>query len=98
MQFLHTVLYTFPEVWQGEFVLQSIASLVGDHFLFFVTLKCDLGATTCIQGETRCYSLFGVNRGLALNCKLYYNSEVVLHANKYNLATKNLQFKCSFPQ
>ena len=26
------------------------------------------------------------------------NSEVVLHANKYNLATTNLQFKCSFPQ
>ena len=51
MQFLHTVLYTFPEVWQGEFVLQSIASLVGDHFLFFVTLKCDLGATTCIYKE-----------------------------------------------
>ena len=44
--------------------------------------------------EIRCYSLFGLAEVIgSIN-----NSEVVLHANKYNLATTNLQFKCSFPQ
>ena len=30
---LHTVLYTFPKVLKGEFVLQSRASLLGDHLM-----------------------------------------------------------------
>lgn len=33
MHILHTLLYTFPEVLQREFVKQSRASLDGDHFL-----------------------------------------------------------------
>ena len=34
MNFLHIVFMQFLRCWQGEFVLQSKASLVGDHFLF----------------------------------------------------------------
>ena len=33
MHILHTALYTFPKV-QGEFVYQSKAYLVSDHFLY----------------------------------------------------------------
>ena len=35
MRILHTVLHTFLRCWQGEFVQQSRASLVGGHFLNF---------------------------------------------------------------
>ena len=35
MHILLTVLYTFLNVLKGEFVSQSRASLVGDHFLYF---------------------------------------------------------------
>ena len=31
---LHTTLYTSPKVLTGEFVYQSKASFVGDHFLY----------------------------------------------------------------
>ena len=34
MHILYTVLYTFLKMYRGEFVLQSKASLVGDHLLF----------------------------------------------------------------
>ena len=34
MNILHTVLYTFPKVLTGEFVNQSKASFIGDHFLY----------------------------------------------------------------
>ena len=38
MHILYSVLYKFPNCWQGEFVQQSRASLVGEHFLY----SCDL--------------------------------------------------------
>ena len=47
MHILHTVLYAFPEVLTRRIYLQSRASLVGDHFLYFrgLILVCDLGLT-----------------------------------------------------
>ena len=39
MHILHTVLCTFPEFYQGEFVKPSRASLVSDNFLYSRGLK-----------------------------------------------------------
>ena len=50
----------FLRCWQGEFVEQSIASLVGDHFLY----SCDPNVwfREILWGEIRFWSLSGVKR------------------------------------
>ena len=59
---LYTVLYTFPQCWQGEVVWQSWASFIGDHFLH----RCDtdiyvtLMSGVIFWGQIKCWSYLGV--------------------------------------
>ena len=52
MHILHTVLH-FPRCWQGEFVHQSKASLVGDHFLYSCGLNVWFRGDIVRRNETR---------------------------------------------
>ena len=58
MHILLTVLPTFPIELQGEFVYQSRASWVGDHFPYYHNLNVWSGGDTI--GEIKCVSLLRV--------------------------------------
>ena len=72
----------FLRCWQGEFVLQSWVSSVGDYFFILLTLMFDSGVM--LWGEIRCLSLLGV-KGL-----MEHSATVYKHIEKAPL--------CSFPQ
>ena len=60
-QYTYSFLYTFEEhvkCWQGEFVYQSRASLVGDHFLF----PCNSKYTNLAWGCARAIPIFTNHR------------------------------------
>lgn len=61
MHILHAVLYSFLKVLEKEFVEQSRAPLVGDHFPYSRNLTVYLRGD--IIGEIRCLSLLGLKRG-----------------------------------
>ena len=63
---IFSLLFSIHSLWygQGEFVQQSQASLVVDHFPYSRCLYVD--STVILKGEIRCQSLLGV-KGLTQN-------------------------------
>ena len=59
---LYTVLYTFPQCRQGEFVWQSRTSFIGDHFLhqYDIDINVTIMSGVIFWGQIKCWSYLGV--------------------------------------